>query len=103
MDSGEPTTLSAKNIRITGDGTRMGTQVRDAETGEPIPYVERIEITIDARLDAPLVKLFYLLHINDELQKHEATIGLAEIGLTLQTAKHVVSVFHPKDTESTEA
>jgi len=37
-----------KQLKITSDGTIKGTQVVDAESGERIAYVTRIEITLDA-------------------------------------------------------
>jgi hypothetical protein len=36
-----------KRIKIIGDGTPRGTKVLDAETGEKLPHVQKVEFSLE--------------------------------------------------------
>ncbi len=39
--------MKLKRIKIIGDGTSRGTKVIDAETGEALPAVQKVEFSIE--------------------------------------------------------
>jgi hypothetical protein len=39
--------MKLKRIKIIGDGTSRGTQIIDAETGEKLPAVQKVEFTLE--------------------------------------------------------
>jgi hypothetical protein len=39
--------MNLKKIRIIGDGTSRGTQIIDAETGEKLPAVQKVEFALE--------------------------------------------------------
>lgn len=56
--------MKLKKIKIIGDGTSRGTKILDAETGEQLPAVQKVEFAIENGM-VGLVRITQLYRLAD--------------------------------------
>ena len=55
--------IELKKIRVVGDGTQAGTRVYDADTGEPIKLIQKIEFKVEAGRAVTLARVTTLAKV----------------------------------------